>query len=461
MSKKQIAKISTFAGMFCVLVAVIIITMTYSGDDAHSKETKKVETTTELKVQKEQTKEVKKKHKNKKKNAKKHKKFYSKKFRKLKVVKIYDDSEKTDDYTDEIAEIYKTPSLGAYEAGVALEGCVVKVLKKDKTWTKIKSGKVEGYIESKYIVTGKKAKKVLLRTDSLSVKVKSKNIKIKKDNSKKSATVGTAHKKAKYTVVSIDKKQKWVQIKRGDTVLGWVKTSKVKLQLDKEEAYTSKQYDSMVKTQWTGGIIGYSLSKSDLPKNEEARALISYAAQFLGNRYVWGGTSLTRGADCSGFVQSVFRHAGYSLNRTAAEQAHNGKAVSLNKLKPGDLVFFHTDKRDPKRISHVAIYIGNGKVIHSANRKLGMVVSTLGNPCAARRILSKSPSKDKKITKNKNNKKNNKKKNIKKKNKKQNNAKKDTVKIPETEQPTTEKVTETEAEETTLASTETDTQEDM
>ena len=191
------------------------------------------------------------------------------------------------------------------------------------------------------------------------------------------------------------------------------------------------------------------------------QVIVDYACQFIGNPYVWGGTSLTDGADCSGFVQSVFRHAGYSLNRTAAEQAHNGKAVSLNKLKPGDLVFFHTDKRSPKRISHVAIYIGNGKVIHSANRKVGMVVSTLGNPCAARRILSKSPSKDKKITKNKNNKKNNKKKNIKKKNKKQNNAKKDTVKIPETEQPTTEKVTETEAEETTLASTETDTQEDM
>lgn len=459
MSKKQITKIVAVVSMVCVLIAVIVITMICSKNDTHSKETKKVETTTELKVKKEQTKEVKKKHKNKKKNAKKHKKFYSKKFRKIKVVKIYDDSEKTDDYTDEIAEIYKTPSLGADEAGVALEGCVVKVLKKDKSWTKIKSGKVEGYIESKYIVTGKEAKKVLLRTDSLSVKVKNKNIKIKKDNSKKSATVGTAHKKAKYTVVSIDKKQKWVQIKRGDTVLGWVKTSKVKLQLDKEEAYTSKQYDSMVKTQWTGGIIGYSLSKSDLPKNEEARALISYAAQFLGNRYVWGGTSLTRGADCSGFVQSVFRHAGYSLNRTAAEQAHNGKAVSLNKLKPGDLVFFHTDKRDPKRISHVAIYIGNGKVIHSANRKVGMVVSTLGNPCAARRILSKSPSKDKKITKNKNSKKKNKQK--KNKNKKHN--RKDTIKVPETETPTTEKVTETETktEETTQAPTETDTQEDM
>lgn len=457
MSKKQITKIVAVVSMVCVLIAVIVITMICSKNDTHSKETKKVETTTELKVKKEQTKEVKKKHKNKKKNAKKHKKFYSKKFRKIKVVKVYEDSEKTDDYTDEIAEIYKTPALGADEAGVALEGCVVKVLKKDKTWTKIKSGKVEGYIESKYIVTGKEAKKVLLRTDSLSVKVKSKNIKIKKDNSKKSATVGTAHKKAKYTVVSIDKKQKWVQIKRGDTVLGWVKTSKVKLQLDKEEAYTSKQYDSMVKTQWTGGIIGYSLSKSDLPKNEEARALISYAAQFLGNRYVWGGTSLTRGADCSGFVQSVFRHAGYSLNRTAAEQAYNGKAVSLNKLKPGDLVFFHTDKRNPKRISHVAIYIGNGKVIHSANRKVGMVVSTLGNPCAARRILSKSPSKDKKITKNKNSKKKNKQK--KNKNKKHN--RKDTIKVPETETPTTEKVTETKTEETTQAPTETDTQEDM
>ena len=72
---------------------------------------------------------------------------------------------------------------------------------------------------------------------------------------------------------------------------------------------------------------------------------MKYATQFLGNRYVWGGTSLTSGADCSGFTMSLFKKFGYSLSRTAAEQAYNGKAVKSNKLKPGDLVFYHTDRK--------------------------------------------------------------------------------------------------------------------
>ena len=87
-------------------------------------------------------------------------------------------------------------------------------------------------------------------------------------------------------------------------------------------------------------------------------------------------------------VQVLFKNFGYSLSRTAAEQAHNGKTVKSNKLKPGDLVFYHTDRKNKNRISHVAIYIGDGKILHSANKTQGVIISRLGNPCAARRILS-------------------------------------------------------------------------
>lgn len=278
--------------------------------------------------------------------------------------------------------------MASDEAGVALEGCVVKVVESGKEWTKIKSGKVEGYIESKYVVKGKEAKKVLLRTEHVIAKIKSENVAIRKDGNKKAASIGVAYKKTEYPIVEISKNEKWVKIKRSEAVTGWIPARKMTLKVQKEKVYTSEEYDEMVDTQWTGGIVGYSLAEKDLPKKGEARDLIKYASKFLGNRYVWGGTSLTRGADCSGFVQSVFRKFGHYLNRTAAEQAKNGSAVSLNKLKPGDLVFYHTDKRDKNRISHVAIYIGNGKVIHSANRKVGMVISTVGSPCAARRILT-------------------------------------------------------------------------
>lgn len=152
----------------------------------------------------------------------------------------------------------------------------------------------------------------------------------------------------------------------------------------------------MLEQEWAANAITYTLEETSLPKEGEAAEFLKYATQFLGNRYVWGGTSLTSGADCSGFTMSLFKKFGYSLSRTAAEQAHNGKAVKGNKLKPGDLVFYHTDRKNKNRISHVAIYIGDGKILHSANKTQGVIISRLGNPCVARRILSgKSVKKDK------------------------------------------------------------------
>ena len=152
----------------------------------------------------------------------------------------------------------------------------------------------------------------------------------------------------------------------------------------------------MLEQEWAANAITYTLEETSLPKEGEAAEFLKYATQFLGNRYVWGGTSLTSGADCSGFTMSLFKKFGYSLSRTAAEQAYNGKTVKSNKLKPGDLVFYHTDRKNKNRISHVAIYIGDGKILHSANKTQGVIISRLGNPCAARRILSgKSVKKDK------------------------------------------------------------------
>lgn len=98
------------------------------------------------------------------------------------------------------------------------------------------------------------------------------------------------------------------------------------------------------------------------------QAVADYAVQFVGNPYVYGGTSLTNGADCSGFVQSVYAHFGYSLSRTAASQAGDGTAVSLDNLQPGDLLFYHG-------YGHVAIYIGGGQVVHASNPESGIKIS--------------------------------------------------------------------------------------
>ncbi len=93
--------------------------------------------------------------------------------------------------------------------------------------------------------------------------------------------------------------------------------------------------------------------------------------QFVGNPYAWGGTSLTNGADCSGFVQSVFANFGIGLSRTAASQASGGVAVSLDSLQAGDLVFYSHGGG----IDHVALYIGGGQVVHAANSNSGIIIS--------------------------------------------------------------------------------------
>lgn len=384
MSKKTVFQIIMSGVLLCIFVVTLIVFANTHKQASSSEITGTQQTTTEQQETRTVATEVKKK------KAKKKKALIPNKYKKLKVVKINDETETTDaeDYLDEIAEVYKDKSLASEEAGVALEGCIVKVESGDKNWTKIKFKEVEGYIESKYIVKGKKAWKVLLSTEHVLAKIKNKNIDIKNDENKKSSIIGIAYAKTTYPIIEISKDEKWVKIKRTETLSGWIPASDMKLKLDKEYVYTSDEYDEMVEAEWKSGAVCYKLESNQLPENGEARQLIEYASKFLGNRYVWGGTSLTKGADCSGFVQSIFKYFGYKLNRTAAEQSKNGTAVSNNKLKPGDLLFYHTDRRQKNRISHVAIYIGNGKIIHAANRRAGIVISKVGNPCAVRRILN-------------------------------------------------------------------------
>lgn len=102
--------------------------------------------------------------------------------------------------------------------------------------------------------------------------------------------------------------------------------------------------------------------------------IVDYARQFLGNPYVYGGTSLTNGADCSGFVQTIFRDFGYSISRTCTTQSRDGRAVSVDELQPGDIIIFAADGYN---ISHVAIYSGNGKTIHASNWDTGIIETSI------------------------------------------------------------------------------------
>lgn len=99
--------------------------------------------------------------------------------------------------------------------------------------------------------------------------------------------------------------------------------------------------------------------------------IVSYALQFVGNPYVYGGSSLTNGTDCSGFTMSVYSGCGYSIPRDSRSQASSGREVSLDELKPGDLIFYSKGGS----INHVALYIGNNQVVHASTAKTGIKIS--------------------------------------------------------------------------------------
>ena len=117
-------------------------------------------------------------------------------------------------------------------------------------------------------------------------------------------------------------------------------------------------------------------SASSSTSSGSGSSVVSYATQFVGNPYVWGGTSLTSGADCSGFVQSVYANFGVSLPRTSYEQQNAGYEVSYADAQPGDLICYG---------GHVAIYMGNGQIVHASNSRDGIKVS---NNAAYRTITS-------------------------------------------------------------------------
>ncbi len=145
----------------------------------------------------------------------------------------------------------------------------------------------------------------------------------------------------------------WVKVKTADGV----------------EGYLSADYCAIR----TGEKPSRSVSSN---KGEQVAA---FAKQYLGTPYVWGGTNLDTGVDCSGFVYAVYKNFGVTLNRTSSSMASNGVVVSKSQLMPGDLVFFDSSGSNNGDISHVGIYIGNGQYIHSSTSKRGVIISNLNN----------------------------------------------------------------------------------
>ena len=136
---------------------------------------------------------------------------------------------------------------------------------------------------------------------------------------------------------------------------------------DSSSDYEYDEYGNVIDSDNTVDSSSYtSTSSSSSSSSGSGSSVVDYATQFVGNPYVWGGTSLTGGADCSGFVQSVYANFGVSLPRTSYEQQNAGVEVSYADAQPGDLICYG---------GHVAIYMGNGQIVHASNSRDGIKIS--------------------------------------------------------------------------------------
>ena len=128
-------------------------------------------------------------------------------------------------------------------------------------------------------------------------------------------------------------------------------------------------------------VYAYKVENVEMNTAGKGQEIADFALQFVGNPYVWGGTSLTSGADCSGFTQAVYAHFGITTGRSSRDQAARGKEIPVDEAQPGDLLFYASGSY----INHVAMYIGGGQVIHASNPKTGICISPSNyrTPCKA------------------------------------------------------------------------------
>lgn len=220
----------------------------------------------------------------------------------------------------------------------------------DGQWYKIQSGPVTGYVKAEFILTGQAAKDEALQVAELMAIVSTDRLNVRAEPSLESKIWSQISNNERYAVLS--------------QTDGWAE-----IELDSTSAYVATDFVD----------VRYALPEAIkfTPLDEKLslrNKMVNYAIQFVGNPYVWGGNDPHTGADCSGFTRYVYsKVAGVSLNRVSRDQAKQGTKIKSSEMRPADLIFY-TDSRGT--INHVAMYIGNGQIVHAASRRSGIKIST-------------------------------------------------------------------------------------
>lgn len=339
----------------------------------------------------------------------------------------------------EYVNVRKKPNTESKILGKLYRGSAARIINTVGDWVEIKSGSVTGYIKSEYLAIGFSAENLIDRYGTKLATVNVTTLKVREERSTDSVVLTLVPEGEEFEVIK--EYGEWVKILVDDTTKGYVskeyvnirvkfkhaisikeEREKIRRQREREEAIrraeeerqrqieeeqrrqaaeraaaqsrssssSSSSSSSASKSSTSSSSSGSSSSSNSSISSSSSKgtagSAASYAQNFVGNPYVYGGTSLTNGADCSGFVQSVYSKYGVSLPRTSSSQSNSGSSVSLSNVQAGDLVFYASNGS----INHVAIYIGGGKVVHASNRRDGIKVSNINyrTPCKARRVAN-------------------------------------------------------------------------
>lgn len=279
------------------------------------------------------------------------------------------------------------PNTDSDIVGKIYNGAVAQVLSvtgEDHDWFQIVSGNVEGYIKAEFFLYGDAAAEVIDQYVTRYANVIADRLNVREQPSTESKRIGYIDNGER--VQLLKNQGEWLRVQYTDGKEGYVSSQYVTISeefvygktleeeakeqeerkiLEERENVTEQEVSENVTIVVTEPVGTYS-------SNAELRsAIVNYAMQFLGNRYVHGGSSLVTGTDCSGFTSLIYKEFGYSLSRTPSGQlSSNGRSIDYSQIQPGDIICYGKGGK----CTHVALYMGNGQIIHSANSRKGVVI---------------------------------------------------------------------------------------
>lgn len=278
------------------------------------------------------------------------------------------------------------PNTDGEIVGKIYNGSVAQVLATagdNDDWFQIISGDVEGFIKAEYFLYGEEAEAVIDQYVTYYATVLADRLNVREKQSADSRRIGYIDNGENVKVV--EDCGDWLKVQYTDSKQGYVSAEYVSVHEEfvyaksiEEERREEAERQALAARaqeaeQSTPEVIGdITFPTNQYTSNEELRtAIVDYAMQYLGNKYVHGGRSLAGGTDCSGFTCYIYKDFGYSLSRTPGGQySTNGRSVSYDEIQPGDIICYGKSK-----CTHVGLYIGDGQIIHSANSRKGVIIS--------------------------------------------------------------------------------------